>query len=98
MNQLEAMRQDLHIMRVEQRNISASEYRGRSSEINERDRNRIINSIVRHRTKNDSIDSSLDDKLFSMIQQDLIMNGVDISTNELKDYITRFYVKNSATK
>jgi hypothetical protein len=99
MNQLEAMRQELHIMRVEQRNSSPIEYRRRNNEIiSEKERNNIINAIISHRTKTDLLENSMDDKSFISLRNDLMINGIEISNSELREYMAKYYNKNGVSK
>lgn len=90
-NQLEALRHEMQIMRVEQRNTS--DIRNRNIDIfSENDKHNIMaNLLTKYLTKYGSPDMLLnDDKLYSMLRKEVSMIGMDMSNTELKEYIYKF--------
>lgn len=92
LNQLEAMRQEMHIMRIEQRNGSELRLRHHES-LSDMDKNKILSSILtKYRNRNSHSDLLLDDeKLYSNIRKELIMSGVEISNIELREFILNYF-------
>jgi len=95
LNQLDALRQEMHIMRVEQRNNY--EFRNRSFDnLNENEKYAFLsNTIIKYINKyGPSADLLLkDEKIYSLLRRDIEMNGIDISPVELKEFIYKYYEK-----
>jgi hypothetical protein len=99
LSQLEAMRQEMHIMRIEQRNTS--DLRLRNFEImSENEKYSLLNSILnKYRNRNPHQDILLDDeKLYSTIKKELLINGIEISNIELRDFILKYYERDKMRK
>lgn len=99
LSQLEAMRQEMHIMRIEQRNTS--DLRLRNFEImSENEKYNILTSILnKYRNRNSHQDILLDDeKLYSTIKKELLINGIEISNIELRDFILKYFERDKMRK
>lgn len=85
-NQLEALRQEMQIMRVEQRH--SYEYR---NIMNENEKYVMASNIItKYINKNGPIELLLnDEKLFSILRKELLLNGVDLTTNEIKEFMLK---------
>lgn len=92
LTQLEALRNEMHIMRVEQRNSNEIRYRNIDI-MNENERHSIAVSIImKFIEKYGSPDMLVkDNKMFPILRQELMINGVEMSNIELKDYIYRTF-------
>ncbi len=90
-SQIEEMRQEMHIMRIEQRR--ASDPRFRNVEITgENGKHKILTSIInRYRNRNSNQEILLDDEnLYYNIKKELLSYGIEMSNIEIKDFILRF--------
>jgi hypothetical protein len=88
LNQIEEMRQEMRIMRIEQKNYSNIQVRDidRYGESGKRNiLTSILNKYMNRNLTNDLI--MQDDKLLSIIKRELVLNGIDISNIELKEFI-----------
>ncbi|MCE5347113.1 MAG: hypothetical protein LLG13_12630 [Bacteroidales bacterium] len=93
LDQLDALRQEIHIMRVEQRNNSESRYQNKifSEAFTDTYKKNIISSIImRYLNKNSSTDVLTNEEVFSKLKYELQLNGIEISNNELKNILCKF--------
>ena len=92
LTQLEAMRQEMHIMRIEQRNGSELRIR-RHESLSDMDKNKMLMSIVtKYSDKSSHIDLLLgDEKLYSNIRKEALMNGIEISNIELREFMLNYF-------
>jgi hypothetical protein len=91
LSQLEALRKEMHIMRIEQRNGSELRIRHHES-LSDMDKNKVLLSIInKYRNINNRGDLLLDDeKLYSSIRNELLMNGLEISNMEIREFILKY--------
>ncbi|MFT3823896.1 MAG: hypothetical protein QM731_08240 [Chitinophagaceae bacterium] len=88
LDQLERVNKELQIMRFQQRNSSSYDHKkGIYYSISDKERRSLINTVVLHKLKNDSLEKVADDSFYTSLVNDLAINGINISIDELKDYI-----------
>lgn len=94
LNQLEALRQEMHIMRVEQRNNSEIKYRNLDM-LSMNDRYKIVsNFLMKNVEKYGPYELIMfDEKIITTLKKELLMNGIDVPTMELKEMLNRLVEK-----
>jgi hypothetical protein len=99
LNQLEALRQDMHIMRVEQRNNSEIKYRNIDM-LNDNEKYKFVSNLLMKYVDKYGPPELLmnDEKMLTMLKKELIMNGIEMPNIELKELLYRFVEKEMIRK
>lgn len=91
LSQLENLNKEMQIMRIEQRRDTDIRRRNLSM-LNDQEKYKILSNLLNNYRHKYSYNELLDNSKFnSILRNELAVNGVDISSNELKDFILTYY-------